>query len=667
MTTRGAEERKRQKNNPIPKYSEPNQGNELTEDGNSSTNSQSPSKDRTRDKRGSWEGTVLQASEVFTLKVSLPAVVLIIALGMYVRNVENYYEHKFEVLMKYEDYLEKLETLTEEVPSLGDSLSELKKRLVPMDERAVDILKEIKTANDNLTNIEMRIGSISGISSKLEVDLPKQQEQFTEFTKKLNKTDIDISNFSKDIDSIIDNTTDIKKKLEMAFLNQTSLNGLLNKTTAKAEYVNSSVSKVHTIITEINKHLPTLENMNKTVNLIMGSYHLLPLLLRRLDENKDRAHGLELEVNETETRFKDIKEKSERVSETVSQAMEKQTDIEKKVKVSNDDITKLQQDMSKTDETVKNRLTKLTGDFDTSEVKFLDMTSKLDNKISTTDGRIGEMVDKVDRYSGKLEHFKSDVVSLSDDVKKMKPTLEYTGSKVQELDIQVRNLQSQNKGIFQPINVCVVLAFISIAVLFYLIYYRYDNGGTQFRENQRTESHSTPPFMSQRPPGILDRIHRLPVLDNKVCILSFYSETMNLHRKLVDSALATNRRGNSKEVIQHLVRKHEDILSIPNARYIFVFVDFNERNVILENPGQDLGDKKLVTVQAAQKIGADVFVTYVRDKGSNRLLPGNLYNQELSAFTSHDELKRLENKKRCFSVYETFNNTQKESIVHSIL
>ena len=38
---------------------------------------------------------------------------------------------------------------------------------------------------------------------------------------------------------------------------------------------------------------------------------------------------------------------------------------------------------------------------------------------------------------------------------------------------------------------------------------------------------------------------------------------------------------------------------------MFVFVDFNERNVVLENPGQDLGDKKLITVQAAQKMGGN--------------------------------------------------------------
>ena len=57
------------------------------------------------------------------------------------------------------------------------------------------------------------------------------------------------------------------------------------------------------------------------------------------------------------------------------------------------------------------------------------------------------------------------------------------------------------------------------------------------------------------------------------------------------------------QVEEFLVRRHEDILQMPKARYIMIFIDFNERNVILENPGQSLGDKKLVTVQAAQKLG----------------------------------------------------------------
>ncbi|XP_071175529.1 putative leucine-rich repeat-containing protein DDB_G0290503 [Mytilus edulis] len=650
-----------QRNTPI--YSstnDPDPNHEFSDnEENSPTVLQTSSKDRKEQSLG-------RASDVFTFKLSIPAVVFTMAVAVYIIRAQYEIENKFAVLMKYEEYLKKVKTLSEKVPILDVDLLKLEERLVHIDTHVVILQSKMTTTNDTLKNVEMRIKLTEGISSKLEVDLPQQQQTFIEITKTLARADNDISNFSKTIDSMNNETTDIKKKLEIAFQNQTSLNVLLNKASDKAEYVNTSVSEVHTVINEINKHLPTLENMNKSATLIRSSYQLLPLMQRSLEDNKVQLRDLEMEVNNTESRLKDLKESSESVSNAVSSAVEQQTNIEEQVKLSNEDITKLKQHISKTDDNLTHRLTKLSEDLETSKGKILEKTSELNTDISKTEVKIGSMVTKVDDYNGKLGHFKSNVDSLSKDVNKMKLFEEYTGPKVRELDIQVRNLQSQNTGLFQPINVCVALAFMLIGALFYMTYYRYDNGGTQFREHERIESHSTPPFLSQRAPSILDRIQRVPVFDNKVCVLSFYSETMNLHKQLVKSALATKNRGGNIEIIQHLVRRHEDILNIPGARYIFVFVDFNERNVILENPGQDLGDKKLVTVQAAQKLGADVFVTYVRDRGSNQLVPGNLYNQELSAFTSHQVLRGLESNQRCFSVYETFNNTQKESIVRSI-
>lgn len=80
MMTR-VERRKRQRNiDPPTKDPKPNQDNEISEDEDSSTWSQSPSKDRTRDlpnsiyedKLRNWEGKIWGlASGVFTFKVSL--------------------------------------------------------------------------------------------------------------------------------------------------------------------------------------------------------------------------------------------------------------------------------------------------------------------------------------------------------------------------------------------------------------------------------------------------------------------------------------------------------------------------------------------------------------------------------------------------------------------
>ena len=216
------------------------------------------------------------------------------------------------------------------------------------------------------------------------------------------------------------------------------------------------------------------------------------------------------------------------------------------------------------------------------------------------------------------------------------------------------------------ISVIDLLEIAAITYLFYVLFNgKYQDWYSQSSAGIQSDHHMSPTGTSsshQRPSSILDQISRKPVLANKICILSFYAETQPLHKSLVTSALLLSRRGKTMQIIPHLVRRHEDILDIPSARYIFIFVDFNERNVILEKPDQDLGDKKVVTVKAAQKLGGDVFVTYVRDKGSSNLFPGHLFNNNLSAFTTHPVLKTLEINQRCFSVYEHYTNAQREHI-----
>lgn len=367
-------------------------------------------------------------------------------MALYIIQAQNEFETKFAVLMKYEEYLVKLNTLSKKVPILEKNLSKLEEHLVPIDVRVVNLQSEMTTAKDNWINIDMKIRSIEGISSKLEVEIPQQQHRFIEITKTLDRADKDISNFSKTIDLMNNETTDIKTHLEMAFQNQTILNDLLNKTTDQAKYVNTSVSKVHTAMTEINKHLPTLEKMNNSVTLILSSHHLFPQIKRRLDKNIVRVYGLEKGVINTDSRLNALKESSENVNDAVSIVKEKQIDIEENVKLSNENLEKLQQNMLNTDKGIQNRLTKLTGALETTEGEYLERTSKLNTEISETEVKIGSMVTKVDEYNGRLEDFKSNVDSLSNDVDEMKSFQNYTGPKVRKLDIQVRNLQSQNTG-----------------------------------------------------------------------------------------------------------------------------------------------------------------------------------------------------------------------------
>ncbi|XP_071175371.1 uncharacterized protein [Mytilus edulis] len=163
--------------------------------------------------------------------------------------------------------------------------------------------------------------------------------------------------------------------------------------------------------------------------------------------------------------------------------------------------------------------------------------------------------------------------------------------------------------------------------------------------------------------NILDKIFS-GNLEESICILSFYEETQDLHHRIITSALQ------QKDVPMKpflLKVADPDALSIPRCRFVFVFVDFNERNVILENPGQELGDKKVVTVKACQKMGADVFVIYTRDRDSSHLGDGKLYNKDLSSFTKHYLLKELTAKNRGLSVNETFSPYQKSHIRKIVL
>ncbi|XP_063416647.1 uncharacterized protein LOC134698897 [Mytilus trossulus] len=153
-------------------------------------------------------------------------------------------------------------------------------------------------------------------------------------------------------------------------------------------------------------------------------------------------------------------------------------------------------------------------------------------------------------------------------------------------------------------------------------------------------------------------------LEESICILSFYEETQDMHRSMLTSALQ-HKDFPMKPFLLQLA--DPDALSIPRCRFVFVFVDFNERNVILETPGQDLGDKKVVTVRACQKMGADVFVIYTRDRDSSHLGDGKLYNKDLSAFTKHDLLKELTAKNRGLSVNDTFSSYQKSHIRRIVL
>ena len=162
---------------------------------------------------------------------------------------------------------------------------------------------------------------------------------------------------------------------------------------------------------------------------------------------------------------------------------------------------------------------------------------------------------------------------------------------------------------------------------------------------------------------------------------------------------------------QVLVQRLDDIMDVEPHKLVIIFVDFNNRNIILENEDAEIGDlrnqttkmflslkckychqwrreiscitsclclmlmkfliwyvyhrdgKQLFNVGNLVYVGSgDVLVVYCKDKGSQDLPPENLYNPRLHSIERHPVLSELKNKKRVLSINDKFHPHQVEHL-----
>ncbi|KAK3096768.1 hypothetical protein FSP39_003065, partial [Pinctada imbricata] len=118
----------------------------------------------------------------------------------------------------------------------------------------------------------------------------------------------------------------------------------------------------------------------------------------------------------------------------------------------------------------------------------------------------------------------------------------------------------------------------------------------------------------------------------------------------------------SLQQMPYFLDNHGDILTIPRSKVIIVYVEKNKRNIILEDPDQELGDLKRTTVEAACKMGAKVVVVYMHHEDSRNLGNNELYCPKLQSVTRHYVLSKLEKQDTVFSVFDSFNDFQRQHL-----
>lgn len=141
-----------------------------------------------------------------------------------------------------------------------------------------------------------------------------------------------------------------------------------------------------------------------------------------------------------------------------------------------------------------------------------------------------------------------------------------------------------------------------------------------------------------------------------ISVISFHSATQKFHQNLLKMVSQPQALPMQSYLIENQVNLSE---VIPHLVTI-IFVDFNERNIILENPEIEVGDHRRFTTEIFLELGCDVFVIYCKDRGSQTLPPNQLYNTKLHSINQHATLVKLKKKNRVFSVYESLHPQQVE-------
>ncbi|KAL5019722.1 hypothetical protein ScPMuIL_002614 [Solemya velum] len=167
------------------------------------------------------------------------------------------------------------------------------------------------------------------------------------------------------------------------------------------------------------------------------------------------------------------------------------------------------------------------------------------------------------------------------------------------------------------------------------------------------------PEMSENTKSILNQVNNRQQLQPQICVISFFETNQTEHQRLLRSVLAGSQN-EGLTIKPFLVTRHTNIQHIPPCKMYMIFVDFNERHIILEPPGRGLGDLKLTTVRAAMKMRGEIVIVY--DAKSNGDQNGRLYDKELTSIQRIDELKMLDSKKCVLSINRKFSDFQKNHL-----
>nr|XP_022320500.1 uncharacterized protein LOC111122812 isoform X2 [Crassostrea virginica] len=150
-------------------------------------------------------------------------------------------------------------------------------------------------------------------------------------------------------------------------------------------------------------------------------------------------------------------------------------------------------------------------------------------------------------------------------------------------------------------------------------------------------------------------------LKKGMLIVSFHRSTQQFHHDALN-ALSEFMKTSPVKV---LIKNSKDLRDVEPHKLVILFVDFNNRNIILENEDTEIGSLRNDTTKVFLSLKCDVFVVYCKDKGSQDLPPNNLYNPTLQSIEEHPVLSELKRNNRVLTINDKFHPRQVELLKKS--
>ncbi|XP_062618587.1 uncharacterized protein LOC134280177 [Saccostrea cucullata] len=146
-------------------------------------------------------------------------------------------------------------------------------------------------------------------------------------------------------------------------------------------------------------------------------------------------------------------------------------------------------------------------------------------------------------------------------------------------------------------------------------------------------------------------------LEKKPAVVSFNPFSSEAHKRLADLFL--------DDYHYIIVHSSQDISKI-QSKVVYLFVDVNDRNIILEAETETQQIKR-ETVETIRRIGGTPVVIYRLHSESRNLENGKLYSDKLTSIQSHPLLRDLSSKNCVLSIDRVFTEYQRTHLLNFLL